>query len=118
MITVGKLREPTGEVALRMLREVGFADRLEGFSLRERAGAIPVTMYSFQEIVSLLNEAHPRLDFNELEAWIRRTACDQELAEEIAKIVSTGRNDRERTLRIKRLMEERLNQCKKQAGRA
>ena len=108
-----KLKDPSQELANKILNEVGFEDRLVGFSLRERAGPIPVTMYSFKEVVSLLNDLHPRLDFNELERWVRETMGDTELAGEIAVAVRSERSDQDRSLRIKKLMEERLDQCKR-----
>ncbi|MGA2467314.1 MAG: hypothetical protein ABSH06_23570 [Thermodesulfobacteriota bacterium] len=115
---MGKLQEPSKNLTKRILTEVDFEDRLSGFNLRERAGADPVTMYSFEEVVSLLNDPHPRLDFNELEGWVRKTIKDGELADQIADAVSSGRSDQDRSLRIKKLMEERLSQCKRLAGRA
>jgi hypothetical protein len=110
---MGKLRVPSNDLSKRILTEVGFEDRLEGFSLRERSGPIPVIMYRFEEVVTLLNDPHPRLDFIELETWVRNTMEDPELADEIADSIMKGNSDRIRSLRIKRLMEERLSQCKK-----
>jgi len=109
---MGKLRVPSDDLRKRILNEVGFEDRLEGFNLHERTGPNPVTMYSFEEVVSLLNNRHPRLDFNELEKWVRETMGDTELAEQIAVTIKQGNNDRERTYSIRDLMEERLNQCR------
>jgi len=107
-----KLKNPSNELAKRILTEVGFEDRLNGFILRERAGAVSITMYRFEEVVSLLNDRHPRLDFNELEGWVREAIGDAELAEQIAEAVRKGASDQDRSLRIKKLMEERLSQCK------
>jgi hypothetical protein len=109
---MGKLEDPSRELATRILTEVDFEDRLCGFSLRERSGPIPVTMYSFEEVVSLLNDLYPRLDFRELEGWIRSVMGDTELAEQIAQAVKKGNNDQERTYLIRDLIEERLNQCR------
>jgi len=108
-----KLRDPSRELAKRILTEVDFEDRLVGFSLHERTGPNPVTMYSFEEVVSLLNDPHPRLDFSELEIWVRKTMDDQELAEQIAEAIGKGKSDQNRSDRIKELMEERLDQCKR-----
>ena len=108
-----KLRDPSRELAKRILTEVDFEDRLVGFSLHERTGPNPVTMYSFEEVVSLLNDPHPRLDFNELETWIRKTMRDKELADQIADAVRMESSDQNRSLHIKELMEERLDQCKR-----
>lgn len=110
---MGKLKGPSSQLANTILTEVGFEDRLNGFVLRERSGPMPVTMYSFIEVVSFLNEPHPRLDFNELEAWVRGAMNDDELADRIAKTIRSGKSDQERSLRIKKAMQERLCQCKK-----
>lgn len=114
---MGKLRDPSQNLAKRILTEVDFGDRLNGFSLRERAGAIPVTMYSFEEVVFLLNDLHPRLDFIELETWVRKTMRDKELADQIADAVRKESSDQNRSLHIKKLMEERLIQCQKLVGK-
>jgi hypothetical protein len=74
-------------------------------------------MYRFEEVVTLLNDPYPRLDFNELEEWVRKTMGDKELAEQIAEAVRDEGNDQDRSLRIKKLMEERLSQCKKRRER-
>ena len=100
-------------MANRILTEVAFENRLIGFSLRERSGPVPVTMYSFEEVVSLLKDPYPRLDFSELEIWVRKTMDDQELAEQIAEAIGKGKSDQNRSDRIRKLMEERLSQCKK-----
>jgi hypothetical protein len=112
-MSMAKLGDPSHELAMRVLTEVDFERRLNGFILRERAGALPITMYSFEEVVSLLNDPYPRVDFNELEGWTRETMDDMELAEQIAEAVRIGRSDQDRLQHIKRLMEERLNQCKR-----
>ena len=110
---MGKLRVPSNDLSKRILTEVGFEDRLVGFSLHERTGPNPVTVYSSEEVVSLLNDPHPRLDFSELEIWVRKTIDDQELAEQIAEAIGKGKSDQNRSDRIRKLMEERLSQCKK-----
>jgi hypothetical protein len=107
-----KLQGPSRELAKRILTEVGFERRLEGFSLRERAGPMPLIMYRFEEVVALLNDPHPRLDFRELEGWIRSVMGDTELAEQIAGAIKRGNSDQERTYSVRDLMEERLNQCR------
>jgi len=109
---MGKLRVPSNGLIKRILAEVDFEGRLEGFSLRERSGPVPVVMYRFEEVVSFLSDPHPRLDFKELEGWIRRVMGDTELAEQIAVAIKKGNNDQERTYLIRDLMEVRLNQCR------
>lgn len=110
-----ELKVPSRELAMRILSEVGFEDRLVGFSLRERTGPVPIIMYKFEEVVSLLNHPYPRMDFNELEEWIRKAMGDKEMAEQIAEAIKKGKSDQERSHLIKELMEERLRQCKKLA---
>jgi hypothetical protein len=112
----GKLRVPSGDLRKRVLTEVSFEDRLEGFNLHERTGPNPVTMYSFEEVVSLLSDRHPRLDFNALEKWVREVIDDTELAEKISGAIQKGNSDLERTRLIRDLMEERLNQCRTEGG--
>jgi hypothetical protein len=54
-----------------------------------------------------------REDFNELETWIRKTMRDKELADQIADAVRKENSDQNRSLHIKELLEERLDQCKR-----
>ena len=110
---MGKLQDRSRELANKILTEVDFEDRLVGFSLRERSGPVPATMNRFEEVVALLNDPHPRLDFNELETWIRKTMRDEELADHIADAVRKENSDQNRSLHIKELLEERLDQCKR-----
>ncbi len=109
---MGKLQDPSRELAKRILTEVDFENRFNGFSLRERAGAVPITMYSFEEVVTLFNDRYPRLDFDQLEAWVRNIMGDKELASQIAEVVRDEQSNQEKSLRIRKLMEERLSQCK------
>jgi hypothetical protein len=108
-----KLGNPSRELAIRVLTAVDFEHRLDGYCLRERAGVVPVTMFSFEEVVSLLNDPYPRVAFDELEKWVREAMDDKELAECIAEAIRIGRSDGDRSLHIEKLMAERLNQCKK-----
>jgi hypothetical protein len=108
-----KLKNPSRKLAMNILSEVGFEDRLIGFSLRERTGPMPVIMYKFEEVVSLLNNPHPRMDFDELRVWVREAMGDEELAEKISEAIEKGKSDQERSYLIKKLMDERLSQCRK-----
>jgi hypothetical protein len=110
---MGTLKKPSKKLAKRILREMDFENRLTGYSLRERSGPVPVTMYSFKEVVSLFNNPYPCLDFYELEGWVREAMGDTELSEQIAAAVRTGYSDQDRSLKIRALMEERLGQCQK-----
>jgi hypothetical protein len=112
-MNMGKLKNPPRELAMRVLTEVDFEHRFNGVILRERVGAVPITLYSFEEIGSFLNDRHPRLDFEQLEKWIRSVMVDTELAEQIAEAIAKGKSDQNRSDRIRKLMEDRLSQCKK-----
>jgi hypothetical protein len=110
---MSKLKLPSQELAKRVLTEVEFEDRLVGFSLHQHRGPNPIAMYSFDEVFSFLKEPHPRINFTELEMWVRKTIDDQELAEQIVEAVGKGKSEQNRTERIRKLMEERFKQCKR-----
>jgi hypothetical protein len=48
--------------------------------------------------VGLLNETHPRLDFDRLEQWIRETMGDPELSGKIRGVIQEDMGDQLRTL--------------------
>ena len=108
-----KLTFPSKALAARIVTEVGFEDRLLGYRLSERAGAMSIPLYSFEEVLGLLNEPHPRIDFNRLETWVRDTMGDAELAGKIRALIEGDMSDRDRSVRIRDLMALRLHQCMK-----
>jgi hypothetical protein len=108
---MANLSVPSEGLVSRILSEVGFEERIIGYRLRERTGPISITLYSFEEVVGLLNDTHPRIDFNRLEKWIREVMGDRELAGKIKKVIDEDGSDQERTFRIRNLMGERLLQC-------
>ena len=105
------LNKPSNKLVKKVLHEVSFEERLEGFSLGERLGAMSVTMYKFKEVVSFFNDSNPRMDFDNLECWVRNTIGDTELADHIQTVLKNADSDQERSDRVKTLMEERLHQC-------
>ena len=107
-----ELTSPSKDLAERILTEVAFKDRLTGYRLRERTGITTIRLYSFEEVVALLHDPFPRIDFVGLESWIRGVKGDGELAEKIKKVIEAESNELERLKRIRALMEERLQQCK------
>jgi hypothetical protein len=109
------LSKPSGELAKRILTEVEFDDRIEGFRLRERAGIMPTTMYSFAEVVGFLSDEFPRMDFDELALWLREVIKDHELSEKIRDEIQSEISDQEKAPRIRDLMGIRLVQSKKKA---
>lgn len=107
------LSMPDGDLAARVLREVGFDERLEGYRLRERTGPMPETLYSFEEVVHLLGDQSPFVRPKRLEEWVRNVSGDAELAAALAEAISEETNDRDRLSRMGILMAERLCQCKR-----
>ena len=77
------LTTPTRELALRILDEVGFEDRITGSSLHVRAGVRTLSLYSLEDTFRLLKEPHPYIDLDQLEGWIRTVIKDEELADKV-----------------------------------
>jgi hypothetical protein len=107
------LLKPDKKLSKKIVTELGYEQRIEGFRLRERAGVIPAAMYSFEEVTAFLSDPYPRIDFLNLAQWIRNVFEDHELAENIDKVIKTNLSDHEKTSRIRDFMEIRLIQCKK-----
>ncbi|MGD2094856.1 MAG: hypothetical protein PVH77_07610 [Phycisphaerales bacterium] len=107
------LSEPKEDLVFRIISEVQFEERLTGYRMRERAGAIRASMYSFEEVVHLLNDQFPYVNLKTLEKWIKEIIGDEELAETIAEVTEQENNDRDKLSRVRALMGERLCQCKK-----
>ena len=74
-----------------------------------------VTSYSFEEIVHLLNDPLPVLNPEALGRWIREVMSDVDLAEAIAGVIETETSYPIIISRIRGLMEERLEQCRRLA---
>jgi hypothetical protein len=110
-----KLSDPSRELSIRILRKVTFENRFIGYRLSERHGASRITSYSFQEVVSLLKDQMPRVDFLALQEWVRKVMGDEELAERISAAVKEETNDHDRAVSARNLMEERLAQCERMA---
>ena len=107
-----KLSRPSRDLGSRILKKVPFEDRFIGYRLSERHGAMRITSYSFQEVVNLLKDQMPRVDFDALQEWVGKVMKDEELAERIVAAVAEESNDYDRVISIRNLMEERLEQCK------
>ncbi len=107
------LSTPDEELVARILREVDFDQRFVGYRLRERTGPIAASLYSFEEVVHLLNDQFPYVSPKQLEQWVETIMEDSELAAALAAAIQAETNDRDRILRTRTLMNERLCQCKK-----
>ena len=107
-----RLKKPSRKLAQKLLSEVSFEDRFVGYRMRQRAGSVAVTCYSFEQVVHLLRDQLPMIDLTGLERWVRQVLCDECLADKIGIARDQGQNNYQRTLLIRELAEERLRQCK------
>jgi len=78
--------EPSADLARQALREVDFDDRLVGYWHRERQGTMPITMFSFEEVLAFFTDSLPEIDFAALEIWVRDITGDRELADRINEV--------------------------------
>ncbi len=104
---------PTTELARRILGEVDFHDRLIGHKMRMRMGPVPVSLYSFEEVVRFLTEDIPQMDLDDLQAWVGEKIGDRDLAGAIEEISRREMDDPEKYLHIKGLMAARLGQSRR-----
>ena len=75
-----------------------------------------VTLYSFREVVSLLNQTGALLGPDMLARWVREVQGDRELAYKMEDAIKQGNSDHERLELIKGLMQQRLKQCEEIIG--
>lgn len=106
------LATPSRDLALQILDEVNFEDRLIGSVLHVRAGVRIVSLYSLEEIFLLLKEPYPQIDLDQVQDWIRTVIKDGELADRIKAAIDQEADDQERLLLIRDLVGWRLIQCK------
>jgi hypothetical protein len=111
-----ELNVPVKDIALRILQEVDFDHRLVGGSLHQRAGTATVSLYSLEDVFVLLNAPCPRLDMQELAAWIRTCLLDDELADRIQAISARQGSDQEKFNQVRDFVGLRLVQCRQVAG--
>ena len=104
---------PTKELARKILGEVDFQDRLIGHKMRMRMGPVPVSLYSFDEVVRFLNEDIPQMDLDRLQAWVGEKIGDEDLARAIGEIRTRELDEPEKLLHIRGLMMARLGQSRR-----
>ncbi len=104
---------PTKELARKILGEVEFQDRLIGHKMRRRMGPVPVSLYSFEEVVRFLAEDIPQIDLEDLHTWVGEKIGDRDLARAIEEISRNEMDDPEKFLHIKGLMAARLGQSRR-----
>ena len=107
---------PTKELATRILGEVDFQDRLIGHKMRMRMGPVPVSLYSFDQVVRFLTEDIPQIDLDDLEAWVGEKIGDKDLARAIGEIGLRDLDEPEKLLHIRGLMMARLGQSRRIEG--
>ncbi len=85
------LPAPEPALALRLLRPVDHSDRLVGYRVNFRQGAVPVDLLSLGDVLALLQLPDLRLDLVALASWCRGVLHDPGLGQAIAAIaVSPG----------------------------
>ena len=106
------LNLPEKDLALRILSEVEFEDRVIGYRFHQRLGFMPVTLYSFDEIVGFLNFPMPVIELELLAKWMEEIIKDKELAARIKEIDQKDISDQEKSISLRDLMQTRLDQCR------
>jgi len=110
------LTTPSRELAVRVLDEVDFEDRITGSSLHLRAGVKILSLYSLLDIFRLLKEPYPYIDFDQLVNWTRSVIKDEELADKIKTVIAQESNQQETLPLIRDLVGVRLIQCRQVTG--
>ncbi|MCU0962135.1 MAG: hypothetical protein MUF48_18730 [Pirellulaceae bacterium] len=107
-----ELTEPDLALAARLLADVPHHQRLVAHRKRQRWGSIPAYLYSFGEVVRLLQDKQPALSWPALEHWLRHALRDVELADRVAEIMAQVSCEQGKTMQIRVLLERRLSQCR------
>lgn len=107
-----RLTPPSRDRAKWITREVGFEERLVGARLRQRSGAVPITLYSLEELLVLLHDPHPLVDLDRLERWLAAPLEDPELAAAVGEIKRLAVSDQQKAAELRDLVAARVLQCK------
>ncbi len=105
-------QKPSRELAERILSELEFKDRFQCYRLHQRAGFVPITCYSFEEILYYFLKEPLQININKLMAWVSDAIGDAELSERIGELDNAGISEEEKLIQIKSLMLIRLSQAK------
>ncbi len=106
------LQKPSPELAGRILSELEFKDRFQCYRLHKRAGFVPITCYSFEEILFYFLKESLQININKLAAWVSDALGDAELAERIGELDKAEISEEEKLVQIRDLMLIRLGQAK------
>ena len=118
------LSPPSKRLARRILTEVDWEERIEGFFEAPMRGILREYIFKFADAAHLLQAdvsdpwstrsgVFGYFEFHELEAWVRNVFGDTELADAIAAIRAADNSLKERIEKIRPLMELRLKQNQK-----
>ena len=122
------LSPPSEDLAKRILAEVGWEDRIEGFYEAPMRGRLREFIFKFEDAANLLRAdvSDPwstrsglfgYFEFKELQAWIRDVFGDHELADAIGSILAADASLKEQIESIQLLMQLRLRQCEEILGK-
>jgi hypothetical protein len=128
MNKVELLSPPSESLAQKILTEVGWEERIEGFFEAPMRGNLREFIFRFSDAVSLLRAdvSDPwstssgffgYFEFNELQAWVRDVFGDTELADAIGEVITADKSLKEQIESIRSLMEVRLRQCEEIFGK-
>ncbi|MDI3281340.1 MAG: hypothetical protein QJR13_08235 [Bacillota bacterium] len=119
------LSEPSRELALKLLREVEYEERLVGYKMSPATGNEQCSLYSLQEVADflrmdslehyLLKGGHPfigYIDLEELTRWVGEVLGDQELARALEEELKQGESYQSKVALVKPLLKQRLEQCR------
>jgi hypothetical protein len=118
------LPKPSRDVALRVMGEVGFEERLLGVKMRSMAGNQEHFIYSVKEVLEFLRmervedllttgskEYVGYIDPHVLKKWMAEVVGDKGLAESIEEEIERFDNFKDQVAEIKALIAQRLDQC-------
>ena len=118
------LPEPTRDVALSIVGEVGFEERLLGIKMMPMVGNQEHFIYSVKEVLEFLRMEPVEdlltpgsksyvgyIDLHVLKKWMAEVIGDQGLAEAIQNVLEIKDNFKDQVAEIKTLIADRFSQC-------
>jgi len=122
---VAEIARPTKEIAEKVLRKVGFEDRLIGVKMAQMAGSRQFSFYSLQDAVNFLHvdelndlltlgsgSSVGYIDLSLLKEWIATVLDDKDLAHVVEKALEEVDSYKERVGTISTIIRKRIHQCK------
>ncbi|GEM_PF-1808743 len=121
---MSKLSKPSLELATKVLSELEYADRLNGYRMSPAVGNARHSLFSFQEATNFLkigdigdlmikggSTSIAFINPQELRTWVDRVYGDQELVAALDELLATEASLAEKISTMKQLMKERLDGC-------